>query len=202
MKKIDFIENIKTIEDLNKAQLPDGFYRAYRKSIESENELLDFADISISQVDGIFEACKRFGITKFSISSGWSDTTAVFCRFVELGCRIIGATKANKPYIDIQTQKYDTDPALVLEIEDSERAACLNVQTKTKSDVAQEGMKYYVTFKVDARYVAEVRAENIEDAIRKATECFQEADFGAAEDVDGEEIIVEDENGNYVWEKE
>ena len=63
-------------------------------------------------------------------------------------------------------------------------------------------MKYFVTFKVDARYVAEVEAENLEDAKRKATESFSDADFGAAEDINGEEIIVEDADGNYVWEKE
>ena len=44
--------------------------------------------------------------------------------------------------------------------------------------------------------------ENLEDAKRKATESFSDADFGAAEDINGEEIIVEDAEGNYVWEKE
>lgn len=62
-------------------------------------------------------------------------------------------------------------------------------------------MKYYVTFKVDARYIAGVDAENIEDAKSKALEAFQEADFGDTEDIDGEAIVVEDEKGNYVWEK-
>ena len=62
-------------------------------------------------------------------------------------------------------------------------------------------MKYYVTFKVDARYIAGVDAENIEDAKSKALEAFQEADFGDAEDIDGEAVVVEDEKGNYVWEK-
>ena len=63
-------------------------------------------------------------------------------------------------------------------------------------------MKYYVTFKVDARYVAEVEAESIEEARREAAQSFSDADFGAAEDIDGEAIIVEDADGNYVWEKE
>lgn len=62
-------------------------------------------------------------------------------------------------------------------------------------------MKYYVTFKLDARYIAGVDAENIEDAKSKALEAFQEADFGDAEDIDGEEVVVEDEKGNFVWEK-
>lgn len=63
-------------------------------------------------------------------------------------------------------------------------------------------MKYYVTFKVDARYIAEVDADDIEEAKEKAQYSFEEADFGVAEDIEGESIIVEDENGNYVWEKD
>jgi phosphomannomutase len=62
-------------------------------------------------------------------------------------------------------------------------------------------MKYYVTYKIEARYIAEVEAENLEEAMEKAESEYIDADFGAAEDIDGEAIIVEDENGNYVWEK-
>lgn len=62
-------------------------------------------------------------------------------------------------------------------------------------------MKYYVTYKIDARYIAEIEAENIEEAKKKAEGKFLDANFGDAEDIDGEAIIVEDENGNYVWEK-
>lgn len=61
-------------------------------------------------------------------------------------------------------------------------------------------MKYYVTYKIDARYIAEVEADNLDEAMEKAEEEFVDAYFGAAEDIDGEKIIVEDENGNYVWE--
>lgn len=62
-------------------------------------------------------------------------------------------------------------------------------------------MKYYVTYKIDARYIAEVEAENVEEAKKKAEGKFLDADFGEAEDIDGEAIIVEDNNGDYVWEK-
>lgn len=61
--------------------------------------------------------------------------------------------------------------------------------------------KYYVKFKVDARFVAEVEAESLEDAKKKATEAFQNADFGEAEDIDADMISVTDENGNYLYEK-
>jgi phosphomannomutase len=62
-------------------------------------------------------------------------------------------------------------------------------------------MKYYVTYKVEARYIAEVEADSLEEAMVKAESEYIDADFGVAEDIDGEKIIVEDENGNYVWEK-
>lgn len=62
-------------------------------------------------------------------------------------------------------------------------------------------MKYYVTFRINARYVAEVDADNIEDARKKAQEDYIDADFGKASDIDGEDIMVEDENGNYLWER-
>ena len=62
-------------------------------------------------------------------------------------------------------------------------------------------MKYYVTYKIDARYITEVEAENLEEAKKKAENNFMDADFGVAKDIDGEAIIVEDENDNYVWER-
>lgn len=62
-------------------------------------------------------------------------------------------------------------------------------------------MKYYVTYRIDARYVAEVEAENLEEAKKKAEDDFCDADFGALHDIDGEVIIVENENGDYVWER-
>ena len=62
-------------------------------------------------------------------------------------------------------------------------------------------MKYYVTYKIDARCVVEVDADNVEEAKKKAESKYLDADFGAAEDINGEAIIVEDEKGDYVWEK-
>lgn len=62
-------------------------------------------------------------------------------------------------------------------------------------------MKYYITYKIDARYIAKVEANNLEEAKEKAEDKYMSADFGSATDIDGEQIIVEDENGNYLWEK-
>lgn len=61
-------------------------------------------------------------------------------------------------------------------------------------------MKYYVTYRIDARFIAEVDANSLDEAFEKAEEEFCDADFGVAEEIVGEEVIVvEDENGNYVW---
>lgn len=62
-------------------------------------------------------------------------------------------------------------------------------------------MKYYVTYRFGARYIAEVEANSVEEARKKADQEFCNADFGDAEDIDGENIMVEDEDGNYVWER-
>ena len=62
-------------------------------------------------------------------------------------------------------------------------------------------MKYYVTYKFEARYIAEVEADSLEEALKDANFAYIDADFGEAEDIDGEAIIVEDENGNFIWEK-
>ena len=62
-------------------------------------------------------------------------------------------------------------------------------------------MKYYITYKIEARYVAEVEADNLKQAMKKAESEYLDADFGEAEDIDGEMIAVEDEKGNFVYEK-
>ena len=62
-------------------------------------------------------------------------------------------------------------------------------------------MRYCVTYKIDARFITVVEAENIEEAKKKAEDKYLGADFGLAEDIDGEAIIIEDEKGDYVWEK-
>ena len=62
-------------------------------------------------------------------------------------------------------------------------------------------MTYYVTFKIEARFEAPVDANSIEEALQEARGRFIAADFGEAVVIDGEPIIVEDENGNYLWEK-
>lgn len=60
---------------------------------------------------------------------------------------------------------------------------------------------FYVTYRIDAMYIAKVHADTVEEAKQTAQSEWEMADFGEAQDIDGEPVIVEDEDGNYVWEK-
>lgn len=62
-------------------------------------------------------------------------------------------------------------------------------------------MKYWVRFKIEARYETEVEAESLEEAKTLATGNYVDADFGEARDIDGEIISVEDVSGNFLYEK-
>ena len=61
-------------------------------------------------------------------------------------------------------------------------------------------MKFYVTHRITARYISEVEADNVQEALTKSNEKFSEADFGEATDIDGEAVNVENESGKRLWE--
>ncbi len=62
-------------------------------------------------------------------------------------------------------------------------------------------MRYWVTFKIEGRYVAVVDADSVEEAINEAHDEYIDADFGPLQDIDAEPIIAQDENDYFVWEK-
>ena len=61
--------------------------------------------------------------------------------------------------------------------------------------------EYYVTFRIDGRFVTKVEATNLENAKKIALEHYYDADFGVLECVDSEIVTVEDESGNFIYEK-
>lgn len=63
-----------------------------------------------------------------------------------------------------------------------------------------EKKEYYVTMKVEGRFIAKVLAETVKEAKELAVSEYENADFGKLEDIDGDCIIVEDADGNYAWE--
>ena len=69
------------------------------------------------------------------------------------------------------------------------------------ADQSQTIKPYWCTMKVEGRFVARIDAHNEQEALALMASEYQAADFGDLEDIDGETIIIEDEYGNYVWEK-
>lgn len=60
--------------------------------------------------------------------------------------------------------------------------------------------EYYVTMKVEGRFVVRVFAETVKEAKELAISEYTDADFGELEDIDGDCIIVENVHGDILWE--
>lgn len=60
---------------------------------------------------------------------------------------------------------------------------------------------YYVTLRVEARYITKVEANDIDEAKRLAMDNWIGADIGDLEDTTGEVVVIEDEMGDYIYEK-
>lgn len=59
--------------------------------------------------------------------------------------------------------------------------------------------EYTVTLKVEGRFVVTTHAKNIRKAKETAVSKYMDADFGPLQDINSKCIIVEDENGNFLW---
>lgn len=94
---------------------------------------------------------------------------------------------------------YDKPPNRILNME-------VRYITIHDSEIVIEGVyltkPYYVTFAVSCRYTVAVQASSLEEALEEAKSDYCDADFGEAADIDGYPIIVEDSDGNYIWEKD
>ena len=63
-------------------------------------------------------------------------------------------------------------------------------------------MAYAVTFKITGRYKTEIDKQTDIPAILAAAEsAFESADFGDAYDIEGTPVVIEDENGNRVYDQ-
>lgn len=61
-----------------------------------------------------------------------------------------------------------------------------------------------VAYRASARYIADVHvpkdSADINEVLELGDEKFQNADFGAFEDIDGEAVYIEDDKDNRIWE--
>jgi hypothetical protein len=82
----------------------------------------------------------------------------------------------------------------------------MNIAKKLQAalkNTEEDTEEYYVTFKMEARYCVKVRGPKLledikilEDIKKEAESKFSDADFGEAEDIDGEIISITDEDDN------
>lgn len=62
--------------------------------------------------------------------------------------------------------------------------------------------KAFVTIRVDGRYVTEVdMGKTVDETIARAESKFMHVDLGGLDVVESEAVMIEDADGNYIWEK-
>ena len=84
---------------------------AYEMSVENNNDYLNFHDaIWTDDIAPIVEACRKHGISEFTISSTHCGLTTTLADFENQGCKVCGLTKANTGY------KGETVPAIKLQV--------------------------------------------------------------------------------------
>jgi len=118
---------MKTIESLDAAREKETtfeelschrtFFWAYRNSCEADTETLDFDDVIWEQdIPEIIECCRRFGISRFTISCGMSSMAETIWAFEKNGCCLIGMTEVNTRFNDWKTGQHGRKPAFELRV--------------------------------------------------------------------------------------
>ncbi len=118
MKKISLFE--KAIEEqaasLKEYGINPTAFWAYRKSLEAENDLIDFSEVIWDEdVEAITDTFRQNEITAFTISSTFSSLIPTLAAFEKHGFRMAGLTEVNASYTDWQTGKHARIPAIRLE---------------------------------------------------------------------------------------
>ena len=74
-------------------------------------------------------------------------------------------------------------------------------ESEAETNEESVGNDYYVTFRIDGRYTVKVTSSDLEKAKEDATFEYYDADFGELECVETEIVSVEDEDGNFLYER-
>ena len=116
--KIEAIENLKKNGGKwSEININPTFGKAYIYSKEADNELINFGDVIWDEdIEEIIENCKTYGITEFTVSSGFSRIIETLAKFEELGCKIDGLVKVNSRYTDFRTGKPEIIPAIKINL--------------------------------------------------------------------------------------
>ena len=115
MKKITAFENAiaNQVKDIRAEGINATAFWAYRKSIDAENDLIDFNEVIWDEdIDAIAECLQENDITEFTISSTFSGLISTLAAFDKHGFKMAGITEVNANYTDWQTNKRARIPAI------------------------------------------------------------------------------------------
>ncbi len=115
MKRIDLFERAiaEQAKSLSDYGINGTMFWAYRKSLTTGNDLIDFSEVIWDDdVQAIATCMKDNGITEFTISSTFSGLIPTLAAFDKLGFKVAGVTEVNAPYKDWQADTYARIPAV------------------------------------------------------------------------------------------
>ena len=115
MKKIELFERAiaEQAGSLKDYGINGTMFWAYRKSIDAENDLIDFNEVIWDEdIDAIAECMMENGITEFTISSTFSGLISTLAAFDKHGFKMAGIAEVNASYTDWQTNKRARIPAI------------------------------------------------------------------------------------------
>lgn len=118
MKKLKLLEAASesgmTFAEMN---INRTFYWAYKNSLETGNETLDFSEVIWdTDIAPIVEACRAYEIDSITISSTFSGLIPTLAAFEALGCKMAGLTTVKGLYTDWTTGARAMLPAIVVRI--------------------------------------------------------------------------------------
>lgn len=118
MKRIEVLEkaaeNGTRFADIN---VNPTFGAAYFYSVDAGNDLINFGEVIWDyDIEPIIENCRRFGITRFTISSTFSSLILTIAEFEKKGLHLEGLTEINSRYADWQTGEKERIPAFILSL--------------------------------------------------------------------------------------
>lgn len=96
-------------------------YTRYCDAMERGNEYIDIDNnfnfgSGASHVSQMIDAFRKYGIEKFTFSSGWSDAMETAWQFEKNGCRAIGMMEINSMHKLFGSDEHEKKPALVFEV--------------------------------------------------------------------------------------
>ena len=117
MKRIEMFEKTEKRIDSREIRIKGMAYRAYQRSKEAGNELLDFNEVIFDgDAEGIAGFLKSNGIGEFTISNQASGLISTLAEFQKHGCVMAGLAETKTGLKDRRTGKIETIPAILMKL--------------------------------------------------------------------------------------